>query len=281
MERPACWRIAWSGWGSPTGASNWAWSASRPDWLRRRQRRHGARRIWGPGKDPKSAVSLERDLRIMIEGGPQRGVPGGLRVVRRRRRRHPTSRGSAASSRASPAVSASGCGWRSFTPTGSRRVACRARGRTDRAARTVPCADAGSDRPVLGGGRHDGRRADRWTRSSEGAEVVLAGRCADPAIFAPAPCWPGDRRAWRGTRRRASTRDTWPPPRPGRVRRYWPRSPTRPSSSSRPSRGLRLHRRQRGPADHAREPRPVRNPPAVRGPARPSTPATSSSREAG
>jgi hypothetical protein len=139
----------------------------------------------GAGRDPKSEVSLERDLRIMIEGGLTAGCP----------------------------VVFGSCGGAGGDPhlEGFRRIV---EGIADDIGRRLRVAliHADQDPGVLRTALDEGRvaplgpfpqlTADAIDASSaivammgagpivdalgEGAEVVLAGRCADPAIYAPA-----------------------------------------------------------------------------------------------
>lgn len=139
----------------------------------------------GSGKDPKSVVSLERDMRLMIEGGLSAGCP----------------------------VVFGSCGGAGGGPhlEGFRRIVddiARSLGRRIRVALIHAEQDAVTLRAALEAGRiaplgpFPELTAEAIDRSSavvammgggpimdalgEGAELVLAGRCADPAIFAPA-----------------------------------------------------------------------------------------------
>jgi Acyclic terpene utilisation family protein AtuA len=138
----------------------------------------------GAGRDPKSVVSLERDLRIMIAGSCEAGCP----------------------------LVIGSCGGAGGAPhlEGFRRLVERIAGELDVRLRVAlihadqdpaqlhAALDAGRVRPLgpvppltheaitqssaVVGMMGAGPVADAL---SEGAQVVLAGRCADPAIFAP------------------------------------------------------------------------------------------------
>jgi Acyclic terpene utilisation family protein AtuA len=138
----------------------------------------------GAGKDPKSVISLERDLRIMIEGGLSAGCP----------------------------VVFGSCGGAGGAPhlEGFRQIVegiARGLGRRLRVALIHADQDPAAIKAALDAGRVvplgpfpqlttdaiDGSSAIVAMMGAgpivdalrEGAEVVLAGRCADPAIYAP------------------------------------------------------------------------------------------------
>jgi hypothetical protein len=138
----------------------------------------------GSGRDPKSAVSLQRDLKIMIEGAQTAGCP---LVI-----------GSCGGAGGAPHLE----GFRRLVEGIATDLGVRLRVALIHAeqdpARLHTALDAGRISP-LGGVRaltHEaidqssavvammgaGPVADAL---SEGAQVVLAGRCADPAIYAP------------------------------------------------------------------------------------------------
>jgi hypothetical protein len=138
----------------------------------------------GSGRDPKSPVSLGRDLRIMIEGSRSAGSP---LVI-----------GSCGGAGGAPHLE----GFRRLVEEIARELGVRLRValiHADQDAATLHAAlDDGRIHPMgpVGDLTHEAIDASAAVVAmmgagpvtdalADGAEVVLAGRCADPAIFAP------------------------------------------------------------------------------------------------